>query len=384
MFNKILVISSMILLSLVNCSKKGVAAASTDGPVAIKRDIDINEIKLSSEEEIHSKVLAFRPNLGGKVPEDIAGRLGAAHVDGKYYFTDEPFIIEGAKALRQMGSRVIKLWFTLEHGYGPNAYPFNSTWPLKTDDMGLVDLAQMPYYKEVFSMDFSAIVFEAHTGLGMQWRTGINGKEEYFRKEEEEFYELAKYLLETYHDREMTFILQNWEGDWLLRGAGVMWPSGAWHEEVEESLIGMIEWFRARQRGVERARAEVPTSKATVAHAIEVNRVLDVLDRIPTVISHVIPYVKTDLVSYSAYDSSIHKDSPVSFWRAIEIIRHFTQPSELFGENNIYIGEIGNPESGRSEGEMVDWWDKVFGVMFAMDIPYIIHCQMQFGASCFH
>lgn len=375
-----IICSIVLLLLLIGCSKKPVSGApeppSLDGPPVVERNVDISKIKLSSEGEIQAKLLTSRPSLGGKIPEDIADRLGASHVAGKYHLTDEPFMIEGAKALLNMGSKVIKLWFTLEHNYGPASYPFNSTWPPKTSSTRLVDLAKMPYYKQVFEMDFSTIILLAHSGLGMQWKTGIEGNEEFFRKEEEEFYELAKYLLETYHDKEITFILQNWEGDWLLRGAGVMWTSGMWHEDIEEMLVGMIEWFRARQRGVTRAREEVPTSKAIVAHAIEVNRVLDVLDRIPTLISHVVPYVETDLVSYSSYDSALHRDSPASFWRAIEIIRHFTRPSELFGENNIYIGEIGNPESGRREEEMVAWWDKVFGVMFAMDIPYILHWEL--------
>ncbi len=337
---------------------------------------DLSELNLTGEEEIQAEVMGRRPLLGGEVPEDIRDRLGATHVAGKYHLTDEPFIIEGAKALHDMGSRVLKLWLS---GLQSD-YPYNSEWPDRDPASRLVDRAKIPYYQEVFDMDFTTFVLLTQTPR-MNWRRGNDTEEEYFQDEEEQMYELAKYLLEAYHDREITFVLQNWEGDWLLRGEGVMWPSGVYHREIEESTNAMIRWFQARQAGVERAREEVSTSKATVAHAIEVNRVLDVLNEIPTLTSHVLPHVKADLVSYSAYDS-IFVDMPVSFWHAIEIIKHFAQPSDLYGDNNIYIGEIGKPENAVHRRNYVApedfpiWWDKAFAVMFAFDIPYVLHWEL--------
>jgi hypothetical protein len=47
---------------------------------------------------------------------------------------------------------------------------------------------------------------------------GIRTTDASAKAEEDEIYALTKYLLEKYKDRELTFILHNWEGDWMMRG----------------------------------------------------------------------------------------------------------------------------------------------------------------------
>ncbi len=44
--------------------------------------------------------------------KDIRDIVGSTHVAGRYNFTDKDFLNEGADALLELGSRVIKLWFT--------------------------------------------------------------------------------------------------------------------------------------------------------------------------------------------------------------------------------------------------------------------------------
>ncbi len=329
------------------------------------------ELDLTSKSEILRRVLSSQPLRGGDIPENISNIVGANHVAGLYYLTDEPFLIEGAKAIKNIGSNVIKVWFLANHWAGKASYPFNHNWPTIDSNTRLVDLAKISYYEQLFEMDFSTFILLAQVNLPHHWTGGVEGKEEYFKEVEDQFYELTKHLLITYHDRDVTFILQNWEGDWLLRGGGKRGAPDTWNVDIDDRVSGMIEWFKARQRGVNRARNEVNSSRAVVAHAIEVNRVLDALDGIPTVISHVVPYVETDLVSYSAYDSAL-SDMPTGFWHALEIINYFTNPSELYDSNNIYVGEIGNPETGKTQKYITDWWDKAFGVMLEFDIPYIL------------
>ena len=68
---------------------------------------------------------------------------------------------------------------------------------------------------------------------------------------EEQFFELTKQLLKEYADRDVTFVLQNWEGDWLLRGTGVNWeadPESSIPSNIDEKIEKMVGWFSARQR----------------------------------------------------------------------------------------------------------------------------------------
>lgn len=56
-----------------------------------------------TDEEIREVIELHRPSKGGEVPGDLKFRLGATHVNGQYYFTDEPYIIEGAKQIEELG-----------------------------------------------------------------------------------------------------------------------------------------------------------------------------------------------------------------------------------------------------------------------------------------
>ena len=86
---------------------------------------------------------------------DLADILGSSHVAGKYSFSDKDFLNEGADVLLDMGSRVIKLWFTDQPG---QSYPFNSQWP---EVRSLVELAKTTYYREVFAKPFTTYILEA-------------------------------------------------------------------------------------------------------------------------------------------------------------------------------------------------------------------------------
>ena len=56
-----------------------------------------------SDEQILELINMHRPSKGGEIPSDLKYRLGATHVNGQYHLTDEPFIIEGAKKVQELG-----------------------------------------------------------------------------------------------------------------------------------------------------------------------------------------------------------------------------------------------------------------------------------------
>ena len=321
--------------------------------------------RLTPPEEIQRRVDQARPMRGGPIPADLKDRLGASHYDGRYFLTKEPYLIEGCKALERLGMRVAKFWF------GPSlpGYNYNSDWKL-SPKARLIDVARHPYFVEAFGRPMSTFVLEiAPVASGK----GLFDPQNDFASDEEQFHELAAHFLATYRDRAVTFILQHWEGDWMLRsGAGQTWRRGG-PPDVQQRCDGFARWLAARQRGVERARAEAGNAKCRVLHAAEVNRVWDSTQGIPTLTSHVLPHVALDLVSWSSYDGT---GSALRTWQGIELIRHYARPSPVFGRPMVYIGEVGLPEHGKSQQEVVDWWDRTMGVFLALEMPWILHWEL--------
>src|SRR5436305_642550 len=175
---------------------------------------------------------------------DARDVLGVAHAAGRYNFTSGDFLNEGGDRILELGSRVIKVFFVPR--FIDDNYSFNSNWsPTPVD---VVDLAQRPYFQELFAKQFSTylLVVEPVTG-SPQFLDGLSADEA--AAENDQMYRLAKYLLTTYANTGKTFILQNWEGDHLLRMG--LTASDA---PVAVRVQGMIDWWNARQAGVLKAR----------------------------------------------------------------------------------------------------------------------------------
>jgi hypothetical protein len=318
-----------------------------------------------ADAKIRSAIDAHRPSRVAKLPRDFKARVGATHVAGKYHFMSKPFLIEGAEKLIDLGTRLGKFWF-MPHG-AAHDYPFNSTWP-KTKTF--VELATTEYWEQVFALPFSTIVLEAHTSSEGGWRG--DKPQSFYDEVTREFHDLTAHFYKKFRERELTVILQHWEGDWMLRGkAGGMWdtPPNDWPKRCEQ----MAKWLAARQAGVTRARQKHGAgAKCRVVHAAEVNRVVDGWKNIPTMTAKVLPQVELDLVSYSYYDAM---SSPVTLWKAVEEIRKHARTTGPFGARAVYLGEVGIPENEQPH-RLRERWDEILGVMFAMDIPFLAHWEV--------
>ena len=292
--------------------------------------------------------------------------IGVTHVDGKYCLTEEDFLNEGANQVLALGSRVIKVWF-----HNPQrSYPFNSQWP---DMDSLVEIAQSPYFLRLFSRPFTTYVMMCFsTGRGAAyWRKGIT--EEQKRDEQRQFYELAKHLLTQYEGTGKSFILQHWEGDWLIRGS--------YDRNVDpapEAIAGMIEWLNARQAGVNQAREELGSHRVRVYHAAEVNRVVKSMkEGKPNLVNKVLPYTPLDLVSYSAWDSTTEQsENPGLFREALDFIAKNMPDSPAFGNRNVYVGEFGAPENRFPAGRIQKMIPNVVETGLDWGCPYIIYWQL--------
>jgi len=121
----------------------------------------------------------------------------------------------------------------------------------------LVDLLKHPEYVAALAHPFTTVMLEIFPLRGSH-RSFSDG-ESSFADEEEQFHEVAAYLFKTYGNRNLTFVLQHWEGDWMLRRS----EAGTWAqvpaEEIKRRCNAFIRFLAARQRGVERARPSATT-----------------------------------------------------------------------------------------------------------------------------
>jgi hypothetical protein len=301
-----------------------------------------------------------------KSRKELRDIVGVTHVDGKYCLTNKNFLNEGADQILALGSRVIKVWF-----HNPQkSYSFNSKWP---EMNSLVEIAKSPYFKELFDKPFTTYVLMCFS-MGRHeayWRKGITEQQKL--DEQRQFYELTKYLLTTYRASRKTFILQHWEGDWLIRGN--------YDRKVDptlEAISGMIEWLNARQAGVNQARDQVPTDGVWVYHAAEVNRVVDSMNKgKPNMVNKVLPHIKLDLISYSAWDSTTaYPEDPNVFRNALDFIAANMPDSSDFGNRNVYVGEFGMPENKFPIEQIQKIVPNVVTTALDWGCPYIIYWQL--------
>ena len=313
---------------------------------------------------LHQQTVSATPETNAN--KELRDIIGVTHVDGKYHLTDKDFLNEGAEQILALGSRVIKVWF-----HNPRkSYSFNSQWPQMNS---LVEIAQSKYFRKLFDKPFNTYIMMCFSfgENAAYWRNGITSEQKL--DEQRQFYELTKYLLTTYKGTGKTFILQHWEGDWLIRGN--------YDRNVDptpKAISGMIDWLNARQEGVNRARKEVGTDGVWVYHAAEVNRVVSTMkEGRPNMVDKVLPHTKLDLVSYSAWDATAeYSDNSQILREALDFIAKNMPDNVEFGDRNIYVGEFGMPENKFSPEKI----QKVIpgAVETALDwgCPYIVYWQL--------
>jgi hypothetical protein len=266
---------------------------------------------------------------------------GIAHVSGNYGFTQNNYLVEGAQKISQLGSDSIFVYLT---PWFRSQYPDKATanWPA-ANPTSVAQLAQTSPYDTVFHLPFKTIVLSVYTFANMDYLPGFAQSNDRQNAEQKEMYELAKYLYSRFSGTGKTFILKNWEGDWVgLGGVG----SSTAGNIPENTAQDMIAWLKARQAGVTQARNEANDSSVTVLNGVEVNRVLDYAQQgLTRVINAVVPQVNADMVTYSSYDSTaIGNDAPSmeqALNQALQTIEKLAPDPMGLGNRRILISEYG-------------------------------------------
>lgn len=342
---------------------------------------------LSTKEEINIILDQYDPNKGASVPQ-IQHVFGASHISGWYNFTDRPYLLEGLDTYKDFGATSLKTTLTSQNGNMESAYHFNDTWP---NFASLKEVAQHEHVDSLFKRThIKKHTFWTTTKNQSFYKDGPDFNHSNFLDQEQQFYDLTKYLLETYGAMDKTFTYQNWEGDWMLRGQGVLWENDPTliPEDVDWKIEGMARLFRARQRGTERARNEIAGTTAKVFYGVEFNklwmssggsRITMMENNTPSVLGNVIPSTRIDLSSWSAYDGGWYNSNyPLghAMWKGLEIARYFTTDTGDLPENfPVQIGEFGINEnplyySGISNPTgITNRYARYIGVALGLGIP---------------
>lgn len=298
--------------------------------------------------------------------ESTAARdvLAVAHAGGKYNFTDEDFLNEGADRILELGGRVIKIFFVPRNVQ--SNYSFNSDWTPPVEDV--LDLAQRPYVQELFAKPFSTFILVlTPVTYSPQFLDGLSREEA--DAERDQMYRLAKHLLTAYAGTGKTFILQNWEGDHTFRQG-----LAADAEPDEVRVQGMIDWWNARQDGVRKARQDAGERGVTVLHAAEVNFLQRAMDGKVTTTNDVIPFTRCDLYSYSSWDVDF---TPEKLIQALDYLEAKAPDNKRFGRRNIYLGEFGvGKGTGVPDGERMERIRQLMEAALGWGVRYAVYWQV--------
>ena len=301
--------------------------------------------------------------------EDYNFVLGTQGIGGYYKFTDESALIEQAKHIRAMGSNILKISLgkKSQKVYGLPIKKVKSTKELFLSNKD---------YKIVFDMDFKFIFTWVHSITQIQWKKGINKKEEQILYNE--MYEFVSYLLKEYNNSGKTFMIGNWEGDWLL------------HPEYNRKITppkkdvkNMTKWFQIRQKAIDDAKKKTKHKNVQIYHYIELNLALKGMKGEVCIAENILPKVDIDLVSYSSYEA-IKKRNFEEKTKTLTAIFNYLEKQlkpkkDIPFKRRVFIGEYGyhaninNPQSFINQHNETK---EIMQIALALDLPFALHWQM--------
>jgi autotransporter-associated beta strand protein len=328
----------------------------------------------------------------GAFGQNLSNILGVAHINGSYYLTNQDYPDEGANQIAAVGSGVIKLEMdqaTLSKTWSVNSkYAWNTPgWPAFNGSTSLTSLAQTTYFSSVFNNPaLSTYVITAYSpnipsgGDGTEyWLHGMTASQK--AAETASFYNLTKYLMQTYAGTGKSFYLEQWEGDWALKD-----PNRN-TQPTPTAVQGMIDWFNARQAGIDEARAQfTATSNVKVFGTVEVNRVQDAMQGDvfngqtgwATVTNDVLPFTNTDFASYSSYDTQQNITGTFSYANAVQYLADHLPASAANGQNthSVYVGEYGLAEDSAGITKVNAMMNNVISTVKTDGMPLALYWEV--------
>lgn len=201
----------------------------------------------------------------------------------------QPSQIVASRIMMDLGSDILKLAMgdkqLTRQGYDPAGYDT------------LDKAAKHPVYRQILDMPYRVMFFWAHGGTDK-----LHGKPMTPEQKSalyKEFFEFTKYLLTTYNDTGKTFMIGNWEGDWMAGGKEV----GHDNSLTDPKIKAYTEWLNTRTKAIDDAKAQTPHKNVNVYSYLEINHVNRARTKgIKRLVNAVLPYSQVDYVSISSYE----------------------------------------------------------------------------------
>jgi hypothetical protein len=231
-------------------------------------------------------------------------------------------------------------------------------------------------YKKVFDMDFKYIFAWVHSLTQVKWKKGINKKEEQILYNE--MFEFATFLLKEYNNSGKTFLIGNWEGDWLLHSGFDRHIT-----PPKKDVKNMTKWFQIRQKAIDDAKKKTKHRNVQIYHYIELNLVLKGMKGEVCIAEDVLPKVDVDLVSYSSYEA-IKKRNFEEKTKTLTAIFNYLE-KQLKPKKNIpfkrrvFIGEYGYHANINKPQSFINQHNETKEIMqlaLDLDLPFALHWEM--------
>ena len=282
-------------------------------------------------------------------------RIGAQHFGPAYQFTDEHWLLEGAKELLRLGSDVLKIL-------------------LQGKDSGeVLEVMNQPYYKETLELGFNTYMFWIHPEYSeFMIMDGV----EIDRNVYDTTVAAANLLCDRFEQTEKTFLFGNWEGDWLYIGLGNVGSKAPDPENARKLIAG----FRARQKAVETVRNSRLTGKPMKLGAyVEVNLPIMPKDLgVPRLENEVLPHITVDLVSISSYEALW----PPRLTEALDYVEEMACFTDYFDDvyqKKVFIGEycdMYDDGYGLDFAERKKNLDICFASVLAWGAPFLLYWEL--------
>lgn len=318
-------------------------------------------------------IMGFVASLEGR-DAPFSLNVGTQSIGVRYQFTDDCALVESAKQIAALGSDTLKIALTPK---------YDDDYLLPKDEriQSLMDLIEhKPSYTKVMDMPFRNIMLWIYpfSDTRSAFRSGKISAEE---KEAvyQEIYDFTAFLLKRYSGSGKSFFLGNWEGDWHMLREIYEYD----RDPTPEAISGGIKWFKLREKAIADARRDIPHEDVEVYFYIELNHVGKSMDYDkPSIVNRVLPYIRTDYVSWSSYDITKpaalmdEGEGRARVFAALDYIEAHLPESDVPGKR-VFLGEYGFELSGFGTPELQrDYTASIMKWSIEWGCPFVLYWEL--------
>lgn len=306
------------------------------------RLIDSQPERAKKVNEIHKRLVDKYSRCSPVFSYGIGTQQPHADTSDATFFGGTPSQLKSNQMILELGSDILKLAPNLKHLRRQNV-------DVAGYEDRLDNIIRHPLYQEIFDLDYRIMMLWAHgSNKNRNFNDGLNQQAQ--NSLYDEFYQFTSYLLKRYSGSGKTFMIGNWEGDWMLMGGTPHGSRKASDHVPQHRIDNMIEWMNIRSKAISDAKDKVKHSEVDVFFYCEINHVNIQREKgIKRMINAVLPHLKVDYVSISSYDiQGLRRIGSLTdtqarkedIFASLDHVESFLPPSEIPGKR-VFIGEIG-------------------------------------------